>query len=222
MGILKYKGKLHFDIPLNDEELEFLQDWQANLVDVYNEYSEAETKSEKEKISKKFNSYTGIDFDEKQRGTIFFGMNPMIHFHHDCIELKGQSKKGNLREALMAYHHFFLGEDAVLKECLDLSFMKTHNLNGIIESYKDDYKTGESKWCYVVKNNEFSSVDVETIKEYEENPKKWDVTVKEDTFYDKLALYFPPLMSFAALKKSIREKNELSSKVNNPNKRLKI
>lgn len=205
--MLKYNGKIFFDNPLNNKEIEFLQNWQAKLVEINNEYRQAGTKQSKETISEKINTYSGIDFDDKQRWAIFFAMSPMIYFHKDCIELKGQSPKGNMREALMAYHHFFIGNDAVLKECMDLNFLKTHNFSGIVESWKKDKYGDESQWCYLAQNNKISSIDAPTIKDYYENPDKWTKIEKEDTFYDKLVMYFPPLMNYASLKKSINQKN---------------
>lgn len=219
--MLKYKGKIYFDKPLNDEELSFLKDWQEQLVEIHEEYRSTNSKSEKEAISEKFNAYSGVAFDEKQRWAIFFAMSPMIHFHHDCIELKGTSTKGNMREAFMAYHHFFLGENAVLKECMDLNFMQVHNLNGIVEAYKEDKYGEESKWCYLVENNKVSSIEVPTIKEYMDNPNKWVRVEKEDTFYEKLLQYFPPLMDYASLKKSIKKANE-EKPVEKAAKRLKV
>lgn len=222
--MLKYNGKLYFDKPLSPEELNFLQDWQSNLVSINKDYVKAGSKSQRENISEEINGYSGIAFDEKQRWTIFFAMNPMIYFHKDYIELKGSNKKGNLREAIMAYHHFFIGEDAVLKECMDLNFMKPHNLNGIIEASKKDSSTStiESKWCYLVENNIFSSIEVDSIKEYEKSPLKFHKIIKEDTFHQHLARYFPPLMNYASLKKSIREKNEAFPREEKKSTRLKI
>ena len=126
-----------------------------------------------------------------------------------------------MREALMAYHHFFLGEDAVLTQCMNLDFMKVHNLNGIVEAYKKDKDGEESRWCYLVKNNQASSIEAPTIKEYNENPSKWKQINKEDTFYDKLVRYFPPLIEYASLKKTINNQN--SQKVEEkPQKKIKI
>lgn len=221
--MLKYKGKLNFDAPLSKEELEFLNDWQNKLVEIYKEYWNTTNKDDREIISQKINGYSGISFNDKQRWAIFFAMSPMIHFEEDGIVLKGQSKKGNMREALMAYHHFFLSEDAVLKECMNLSFLKPHNFSGIVEAYKKDKVTDyESNWCYIAENNQIYSVDAVNIKEYEQSPGKWPKVQKEDTFYDKLVRYFPPLMEYAKLKKSINEKNIDTPKVEQKQKKIKI
>jgi hypothetical protein len=220
--MLKYDGKIYFDKPLDEQELSFLKDWQKTLVELYEEYRDAPAKSDKEAISKKINYYSGIDFNDKQRWVIFFAMSPMIHFHNDYMELKGQSKKGNMREAFMAYHHFFLGEDAVLKECMDLNFMKVHNLNGIVEAYKEDKYGDESRWCYLVENNKVFSIEVPSLKLYEDNPTIWHKVEKEDTFYQEhLLKYFPPLMEYASLKKTINKINEQKEVTKAP-KRLKI
>ncbi len=221
--MLRYNGKLNFDVPLNDQELEFLTDWQNKLVETNNSFWSTQNKNKREEISEKFNAYAGINFDPKQRWAIFYGMNPMIHFHKDYIELNGQSKKGNLREVLLAYHHFFIGKDAVFKECMDLQFLKEHNFSGIIESYKRDVRNLESRWCYVVNNNDFKSVDSPTIKDYQSNPNRWPATTKEDTFYANLVKYFPPLLQYARIKKSVRETQEkLITQDIKPTKRLKV
>jgi hypothetical protein len=221
--MLKYSGKLYFDTPLNDKELSFLRGWQDKLMEIHEDYFPA-SKAEKEIISERINGHTGIAFDGYQRWAIFHAMCPMIEFHKNYIEFEGSSLKGNMREAVMAYHHFFLGEDAVLKQCLDLDFLNVHNMNGIVEGWRKDENTARvTQWCYLVKNNQFTSVEVPTIKEYEENPLKWKVIYKNDTFYEKLLNYFPPLMEYADIKKSINAVNsQIDSVVEKKPKKMKV
>jgi hypothetical protein len=220
--MLKYSGKLYFDKPLNDKELSFLRGWQEKLMEINEDYFPA-TKAEKEIISERINGHTGIAFSGYQRWAIFYAMCPMIEFHKDCIEFDGSSLKGNMREAVMAYHHFFLGENAVLKQCLDLNFLSVHSLSGIVEGWRKDENNGRvSQWCYVVDNNQFTSVEVPTIKEYEKDPLKWKITYKPDTFYEKLLTYFPPLMEYADIKKSINEVNAQIDIIEKKPKRLKV
>lgn len=220
--MLRYDGKLYFDKPLNDEELSFLRGWQEKLMEINEDYFPA-SKAEREVISERINGHTGIAFDGYQRWAIFHAMCPMIEFHKDCIEFSGSSIKGNMREAVMAYHHFFLGEDAVLKQCLDLNFLSVHKLSGIVEGWRRDERTREvTEWCYIVENNQFKSVNAPTVEEYEKDPLKWKIDVKEDTFYDKLVKYFPPLMEYADIKKSINEVNAKLDVVEKKPKRLKV
>ncbi|NCQ51486.1 hypothetical protein GW796_06245 [archaeon] len=216
--MLKYKGKLTFDVPLSDSELFFLTDWQKKLVDINNEYI-ASSKSEKEEVSQKINSYSGLNFTKEQRWAIFYAMSPMIHFKKDCIQLKGSSKKGNMREALMAYYHFFLGDGAVLKECMHVDVLKQHKFSGIVEAHKITYNGAESRWCYLVEDNNVSSVNASSIKEYKENPDKWPIANKVDNFEDILTRYFPPLIKYAILK---RELNEQAKDEEKQPKRIKI
>ena len=222
--MLKYSGKLYFDKPLSDEELSFLQGWQNKLTEINVDYFPA-TKEDREVISERINAHTGIAFNGLQRWAIFQATCPLIEFHKDYIECNGISHKGQLRESIMAYHHFFFSKEAVLKECLDLSFLKPHNLNGIIEGYRKDERTNKiSQWCYVVKDNNFTSVEVPTISLYESNPDKWEVTNKEDNFYTKcLLVYFPPLMQYAEIKRSINEASaKIDSTVEKKPKKLKV
>lgn len=221
--MLKYSGKLYFDIPLNNEELSFLRGWQEKLMEIHKDYFPA-SKIDKEIISERINGHTGIAFNGYQRWAIFHAMCPMIEFHKDYMEFNGESLKGNMREAVMAYHHFFLGENAVLKQCLNLDFLNTHNINGIVEGYrKDEITKRVTQWCYLVKNNQFTSVEVPTIEQYEKEPFKWKIIHKPDTFYEKLLTYFPPLMEYADIKKSINEANaKIDSVIEKKPKKLKI
>jgi hypothetical protein len=218
--MLKYNGKFYFDKELSTKELEFLSEWQQKLTEIQSEYLNV-TISEKEDVSKKINTYSSIDFDAKQRWAIFFGMSPMIYFHKDCIELKGQSKKGNMREALLAYHHFFLSENSVLTQCMNLDFMKPHQFSGIVEAEKWS-KGIKSNWCYLSENSNISSISSPTINDYKKSPKKWIKIDKEDTFYDKLVLYFPPLIEYAKIKKSITSINEKKDIEKKHIKKIKI
>lgn len=203
--MLQYKGCLYFDKSLDSQELEFLSAWQSKLEELYKEYFSTSKKTEREEISLKLNTYCGINFDSYQRWAIFFAMSPMISFEHDKIVLEGKNKKGNLREALLAYKHFFLNDNAVLKECLELDYLKPHNFSGIIEGQKtvDGVATN---WCYLFENNQVYSIDAPNIEQYNLNPNKWDKIFKEDTFQDKLNKYFPPLINYANTRKSIYEK----------------
>ena len=219
--MLEYNGKLYFDKPLSEEELSFLRIWQNKLSEISSDYRKASSKDLKERISQQINSFSGINFNDNQRWVIFFGMSPMISFEKDYIELSGSSKKGNMREALLAYQHFFLGEDPVLKYCMGLDFLKEHKFNGIIESSKYE-NGGVSNWCYIVENDSIFSVDAPTIAEYQNNPKKWQKIEKKDTFYDKLILYFPPLIKYAEVKKSIDKHNELKDKPIKKTSKMKV
>lgn len=215
--MLKYKGKLFFKTPLTDEAVQFLNEWQQNLVDTYNEYRDAVTKAEKETVSLKLNTYSGINFSAQQRWAIYFAMSPMITFQNDCVSIKGSNRKGNIREAVLAYQHFFFSDVGVLKQCLGTEFIEPNQISGIVECSKKQNDT-KTQWCYLFKNNQVYSIDSATIKEYEKTPNNFHLELKEDTFHEKLLKYFPPLLEYAKLKSSLAKNKTTTS----ASKKIKI
>ncbi len=200
--MLKYNGKLFFNNPLNDKEVVFLNAWQKKLTDIYEKYSKSPSKDEKENISSQLDSFSGISLTKEQKWTIFFAMSPMIKFTNDYILVKGEHQKGNIREAILAYKHFFIGENPVIAECMNFRFSSARQLNGIIECEKRQNDT-QTKWCYLFENNNVYSIDAINKKEYQKEPSNYEKILKEDTFKIKLEKYFPPIIAYASLKKQL-------------------
>jgi hypothetical protein len=213
--MLKYNGKLFFDTPLTDDEVSFLNSWQQKLVDIYEKYSKAATKKEKEEISAELDTFSGISLSNEQKWTIFFAMSPMIKFTNKYISVKGAHKKGNIREAILSYQHFFLGENPVIAECMNFKFGSAKTLTGIIECEKKQYEE-KTNWCYLFENNQIYSIDATNKKTFETTPQLYEKALKEDTFKVKLDKYFPPIIAYATLKKQLSTENRsVSSKRKN-------
>ncbi len=212
--MLKYNGKLFFDKPLNDEEVIFLNNWQNKLFEIYEKYSGTITKAEKEKVSSELDVFSGINLSKEQKWTIFFAMSPMIKFTNDYILVKGSHKKGNIREAILAYQHFFLGENPVIAECMNFKFSSSKKIEGFIECKKKKLNE-ETSWCYLFENNQVYSVEVASKKIYDNHPSLFEKILKEDTFKVKLDKYFPPIIAYANLKKLLNNKEENGTKRRN-------
>lgn len=212
--MLKYNGKLFFNKPLNDEEVFFLNDWQNKLTEIYEKYGKAVTKIEKEQISSELDSFSGINLNKEQKWTIFFAMSPMISFKSDYILIKGTNKKGNIREAILAYQHFFLGENPVMAECMNFKFSEPREIQGIIECKKKKYDE-ETHWCYLFENKQIYSIEVANKKLYDKNPDLFEKNLKEDTFKSKLDKYFPPIIAYATLKKQLNNQEANTTKRKN-------
>ena len=204
--MLKYNGYLKFDTPLSEEEVTFLNLWQSLVKKSCDNYKE-----DKEDP----NCYVPIEqllslfLDKNQKWTLFFCYNPLISFDKNGIIINGESEKGQLREALLAYKHFFIGEDPVLKHCIkDPSILKSHTFSGIIESEQTKHTAGgfqHKTWCYIANNSDIYSVQAPTKEIYLDSPESFPKQEKNDTCMEKLDLYFPRIYSYSNLKKSIFE-----------------
>jgi hypothetical protein len=169
-------------------------------------------------------NFLGLPFNKDQLWTLNFCHNPLIKFETTGIKIDGDTYKGQLRESLLAYMHLFFSNDALLKKCIpDLSFIKNHTFNGIIEGkktgYTKDYKKISSAWCYIAKNSDIYSVDSKNKEDYLLNPSQFPKEIKEDTCLEKLNKYFHPgsvILRYASLN------NSLSIKNTNEKKRIKI
>ncbi len=213
--MLKYNGKLFLNHSLTDEEVHFLNSWQKKLTDIYEKYNKASSKNEKEAISSELDSFSGISLTKEQKWTIFFAMSPMIKFTNKYILVKGEHKKGNIREAILAYNHFFLGENPIMAECMNFRFSSQKQINGIIECEKTQNEE-TTKWCYLFEDGQVYSIDATNKRDYQKNPYHYEKILKEDTFKVKLEKYFPPIIAYASLKKQLSTDKPIS--INRKNK----
>jgi hypothetical protein len=185
--MLTYSGFLTFDCPLTDHECDFLNEWQNLLNDTYQQREQQRSIQEKDIISQPINDFLGINLDQHQLWTIFWGYNPLISFTKEGINIEGSTTKGQLREALLSYEFLFLGEQPIFKNTIyeQASFLTQHNFEGYIQSKKKN-----RQWCYLIEKNSMYSVNAKTIEQYLTNPEKFPKTLKEDTFSDKFNKYF--------------------------------
>lgn len=214
---LIYKGELEVIPPFSNEEVKFLNTWQNLLAKEFLKLDDIQDNDMKNQHYDNIKSFIGLPLDDKQLWVLEFSFNPLISFTNDKIIINGEHSKGQLRDALLIYQHFFFSEDAFLKKYLpNLNFFNEHKFSGIIESEKYSYKTGHSKWCYLVENSEISSVNAHTIEEYWDNPTKYPKDLKEDKSWERINNYYPknsPLMQFLALNIKLQVKNHHVKKV---------
>lgn len=187
-----YQGKLVFSPPLNNEEFSFFNEWQQLLDKVYREQELYSTKDEKNEVAHQINLFLGANLNDGQLWTIMFAYSPHLTITQNEIVVDGTYKKGQLREALLAYQHFFMGENPILKNYLydDLHFINQHTLNGAVEAQVYTKEDGYTQWCYIFTENETYSVNTATIKKYEEAPTRYPKDFKEDTLLKHIDRYF--------------------------------
>jgi hypothetical protein len=213
--MLTYTGFIELTPHLCEDEVVFLNNWQNRLNSIYhrhiNDYGGSRNfKNLSTDLTCEIDSFLGLSLSKEQHWTIMFCFSPMIHFSQEGIMVYGSDKKGQFRDAVLAYQHFFLGETSVLRDaCYEhLSFIKQHAMNGIIScentAPKDLSSTG--KWCYLIEDNIIGSVNAPDAQAWLARPEKYEVIEKEDTTFDKLSRYFPPLMLYAKINRSTLEK----------------
>ena len=190
--MLTYQGKLVFYPPLNNEEYLFFNKWQNLLNKIYNEQSLCSSKDEKNEVANQINTFLGSNLNDGQLWTITFAYSPHLTITHDEIVVDGTYKKGQLREALLAYEHFFIGKNPLLKNYLyeGLQFINEHKLIGQVEAQSYNNKDGYNQWCYIFTGQETYSVNTATIKKYNENPNRYPKDFKEDTLEKHILSYF--------------------------------
>jgi hypothetical protein len=208
--MLSYTGTIQLTPHLNQDEVEFLNNWQNKLYSIYHrhihEYSGSRNfKNLSSDLTCEIEHFLGLSLDKNQHWTILFCFSPMIHFTEQGMDIYGSDEKGQFREALLAYQHFFMGEQAVLRDaCYEhLSFIQSHVMNGIISCENTKLHDNSSgKWCYLVKDNQIVSVDAPNAQAWLKNPNKYPEMYKEDTTKEKLDKYFPPLIQYARINRS--------------------
>lgn len=209
--ILIYEGELTITPSLSSKELDFLTTWQNLLAEKFFNLSNTEDNNLRLQYYKDINQFIGLPLDSKQLWVLEFSFNPLIRFEKDKIVVKGESSKGQIRDALLMYHHLFLSEEPFLKKYLpNLDFFQKHDFSGIIQCEKFNHKTGHTKWCYIADNSTIYSVNAKTIDDYMSNPKKYPKINKEDKSEERINKYYPkdsPLMRFLALNVKLKPKD---------------
>lgn len=198
--MLKYEGVIRCTPELSDEEVIFLNQWQNKLNEIYFEQQKGSLNA-----SERLDDFIQLPLEKNQRWTICtWAYSPMIHWSNRGMEIFGEHTKGQFREAVLAYLHLLIGENPVIRNACykNLSFLKEHTLNGVIQSQKEEHGHKNS-WLYVVENNEIFSVEHCSITEYLNNPTGYHKQSKEDTCMDKLNRYFPPLYRYAQVAKTV-------------------
>ena len=189
-----YRGEIFFDKHLSEKEVSFLNDWQATLLKNFTKIFDLKNSKTKNKYYQKISDFIGFEMNTKQMWLIEFSFNPSIHFEKDKIVLHGDVHKGQIRDALMLYHHFFFSEDAfMLKYKKGLKdIMQPHIMtHGFIEATKDSIQKGINHWCYIIKNNDVFSVEAQTFQQYNQDPLKYHKEDKEDKTMARMNQYFP-------------------------------
>lgn len=213
---LIYHGELMVTPHFSDEEVTFLNTWQKILANKFLELDSVKDEDTKNQYYDSIKSFIGLPLDDKQLWLLHFSFNPLIFFEKDKIIIKGEHSKGQLRDALLIYQHFFFSEEPFLKAYLPhLKYFKEHTFSGLIESEKFSYKTGHTQWCYIAEKSEISSVNAKTIQEYLNNPRKYPKEEKEDKSWERINKYYPknsPLMQFLALNIKLEPKNYIVKK----------
>lgn len=213
---LIYHGELKVTPPFSDEEVIFLNTWQKVLAEKFLELDTVKDEDTKNQYYDSIKNFIGLPLDDKQLWLLHFSFNPLISFEKDKIVIEGEHSKGQLRDALLIYQHFFFSEEPFLKAYLPhLQYFKEHVFNGIIQSEKFSYKTGHTQWCYIAENSEISSINARTIEEYLAKPKKYPKEAKEDKSWERISKYYPknsPLMQFLSLNVKLEPKNHIVKK----------
>lgn len=214
---LIYSGELKITPSLSEEEVNFLNAWQIALAEKFSLLDGTKDDALKSKYYENIKDFIGLPLDDKQLWVLHFSFNPLIRFEKNKIIINGEHNKGQLRDALLIYQHFFFSESPFMKKYLPhLNFMNEHKFDGIIQSEKFSYKTGHTQWCYIAKNSEIFSVNAKTIDEYVANPDKFQKQEKEDKSQERIERYYPshsPLMQFLALNVKLEPKNIHTKKV---------
>lgn len=208
---LIYHGELKLTPALSEEEVQFLNTWQTALAEKFSLLDSTKDDDLKSQYYNNIKDFIGLPLDDKQLWVLHFSFNPLISFEKDKIIIHGEHEKGQLRDALLIYQHFFFSEEPFMTKYLPyLTFMKEHTFDGIIQSEKFSYKTGHTQWCYIAEKSEITSVNAKTIDEYLANPKQFPKEEKEDKSHDRIERYYPknsPLMRFLALNVKLEPKN---------------
>lgn len=209
-----YNGEIFFDQELSEKELNFLNHWQSTLLQNFTKIFELKNKKSKDKYYQKISDFVGFDLTSKQMWLIEFSFNPAIHFEKNKILIQGNLHKGQIRDAIMLYHHFFFSEDAFMlkykKEVKDIIKPKIMT-EGFIEATKDSFTKGISHWCYIIKNSNVVSVSAQNIQEYNLNPTKYRQEEKLDKTIYRMNQYFPknlPQLQKAELDILLKQKFE--------------
>lgn len=211
--MLSYTGMIKLTPHLSPDEVEFLNNWQTKLNSIYHRhiydnYGSRNFKNLSTDLTCEIDHFLGLSLDKNQHWTILFCFSPMVHFTEQGMDIYGSDEKGQFREALLAYQHFFMGEQPVLRDaCYEhLSFIQSHSMNGIISCENTKlHDKSSGKWCYLVKDNEIVAVDAPNAQTWLKNPDKYPVIHKEDTTKEKLDKYFPPLIQYARINRSTLE-----------------
>jgi hypothetical protein len=213
-----YNGEIFFNQELSEQELAFLNDWQATLLQHFTKIFDLKNEKSKDKYYQKISDFVGFDMNSKQMWLIEFSFNPAIHFEKNKIVIQGNVHKGQIIDALMLYHHFFFSEDAfMLKYKKGLKdIMKPHMMTeGFIEATKNSVTKGISHWCYIVKNSDVFSVSAHNIQEYNLHPSKYRKEEKQDKTIPRMNQYFPknlPQLQKAELDTLLDKKSEILKK----------
>lgn len=213
-----YRGEIFFDKALSEKEVAFLNDWQATLLKYFTKIFDLKNSKTKNKYYQKISDFIGFEMNSKQMWLIEFSFNPSLRFEKDKIVIQGDVHKGQIRDALMLYHHFFFSDDAfMLKYKKGLKeIMQPHIMaHGFIEATKDSFQKGVNHWCYIIQNNDVFSVDTKTFQEYIQNPLKYHKEDKEDKTMARMNQYFPknlPQLQKAALDVLLENKPETLKK----------
>lgn len=214
---LIYHGELKITPHLSEEEVNFLNTWQKSLCDKFSLLDQIKDDDLKSEYYENVKDFIGLPLDKKQLWVLHFSFNPLISFESDKIIIKGEHKKGQLRDALLIYQHFFFSDDSFLKKYLpNLNFIKPHTFDGIIQSEKFSYASGHTQWCYIAEKSKIYSVNAKTIQEYLSNPKNYEKQEKIDKSDERINRYFPknsPLMSFLSLNVKLEPKNTKQKQV---------
>lgn len=205
--MLTYTGFIQCDPPLTQQEVDFFNQWQNLLNEVYLVGEESYYR---------IDQFLGLELNKNQRWTIgTWCYSPHISWTQEGMIVEGSYEKGRFRDALLAYQYFFFGDEPVLKNAKYdwLHFIQSHQLNGVIDSYKDEYKVKSgnhihSHWLYVVENSDVTSVKNCSLENFLANPSLYPKEGKEDTCWDKLNRYFPPLYRYAKIVKAVYEEQK--------------
>lgn len=213
---LIYHGKLKITPALSEEEVQFLNTWQQALGEKLSLLDNNKDNVLKTIYYNHINNFIGLPLDDKQLWLLHFSFNPLIRFEKEHIVIEGEHYKGQLRDSLLIYQHFFFSENPFMKKYLPhLTFIQPHTFNGMIESEKFNHKTGHSQWCYLVEKSEIFSVNARTIEEYMKSPYKFPKEEKEDKTLERIEKYYStdsPIMRYLSLNVKLEPKKNITKK----------
>ena len=216
---LTYSGELKIDPPLSQDETDFLNIWQDALLSRFYNLCEMDDHYKSNKNHDTIFEFFNHEFTKPQKWLLKLSASPFISFENDKIVVSGTSEKGQFRDALLLYHHFFFSENPFFSKYLkDFPFSQERKFNGVIEAFKESKEYGnltKTSWCYVAENSAIHSVDAKTIDEYQADPESFLKTLKVDKSSKLMDEYFAknsPLFNFLALDKSLPSKSVNSKK----------
>lgn len=178
---IEYSGFLKIDPPLSKNELSFLKKWQSFLKLNY----------KKDRALNIGTELLNLSFTSKSFWILSYAFYPNLKFTKNSIIFSGESPKGNLREAVLMYHHLFLSNKPFFVNSVN-SFFTPHTINGEVFGLKNNVS-----FKYTVIDSCFFSNSLE----------------KEDKIPTYLNKYFDYLIPYLNLQKTLIQKDSFIKKI---------